>query len=141
MKKLGFKLVRATMGRKIWAKEAISHLSAPKAAFVTSQTRHIEQTEARHYRAIVLLELSMRWKHCASSQRPPRKSHRKKKRKAFKKEETDIIWQFFKQQISEGRAQTLTQCKDFVSEHRQQLQDRSAKDVQDKVKKLGTKAH
>ena len=113
-KKFGFKPLSATMGRKIGATEAISHLSAPKTALVTSQMRHTQQTEARHYRAIVVSRhAAWAFNEMEALRKQPettKEEPSQKKRKAFKKEENDVIRHFFKQQISEDRAPTLTQC-------------------------------
>ena len=97
------------MGRKIGATEAISHLSAPKAALVTSQMRHTQQTEARHYRAIVgshhaawaFNEMeALRKQPETTKEEPPQK-----KRKAFKEEETDVIRQFLNNKFQKTEPQ------------------------------------
>ena len=141
-KQFGFKPITSTLTRKIVATNAIQKLPSQAATLVTSQMRHSVQTDARHYRAIIgRAHASDAFKHLeALRSGHPAEQTPETKRKRFTGEETELIRAAFAVNIVENTAPTLQQCKMFLGRIQSaELDGRSPKDVQDKVKNLRKK--
>ena len=121
------------MGRKIGATQAISNLSAPKAALITSQMHYLAIVGCRHA-AAAFGEMEVLRKQKEPSPGEPRL----KRKRPFTEGETEVIRRYFTTSIAEDKSPTLAACAKFVEE---KLFARSPKDIQDKVKNLRKATH